>query len=552
MDIEAFRKAGYAAVDDICDYYQKLQNDSVPVQAQVEPGFLAKVVPSQAPEEGEAWDIIARDYREQVLPGVSNWQHPNFHAYFPCAATLEGGLADLHAAVLSNPGFNWTCSPSSTELEVIVLDWMAKMLGLSQDFHSDSPSGKGGGIILGTASEVAVTVAIAARERALVIMAEKEPPPSSAPSTATPPQNDHPQANGKAHSDAVAALEAEGHQAASLEAATIKAASVLAKWRGGLTSRLVMYGTTQTHSIGAKAALILGLDFRALEVTAEDGFALRGKTLERALQEDEAMGRVPFMLIATLGTTSSGAIDNLPEIVQVARTRPTLYLHVDAAWAGVALSLPEARDVLYPEALKQVDSFSTNYHKWGLVQLDCSPLWVRDRTALSNALTITPEFLRTRQGDANPVLDFRNLQMPLGRRFRSLKVWFVLRSYGLKGFRNYLRSGISMADHFEKLLSQDDRFELVAPPSFSLRVFRLRGTSQANGDGHEKTQDVDALNRAFWEALQKRTDEIWLTQTILPQTGFCVRLVVGSPFTKEEHIDKAWKVIKECAEEALQ
>lgn len=376
----SFRKAGYAAVDSICDYYARLQRNELPVASQVQPGFLSKLIPDHAPEDGEPWDLISSDYQSKIMPGITHWQSPSFYAYYPGNATFEGGLADLHAAMISNPGFNWACSPSVTELEIITLDWAARMLGFSEDFLSTSPSGKGGGIILGSASEVAVTVAIGAREKALSLIAEDYPPPQAAngeeahTTTNGAAQNGvhatsvaHLQQDDPAQLDpdaAVAAEDSASHQAAVAgENATLKAASALAKWRGDLTSRLVMYGTTQTHSIAAKAALILGLDFRALEVMAEDGFSLRGATLEAALKEDEAAGRVPFMLVCSLGTTSSAATDNLDEIVEVAKTRPTLFLHVDAAYAGVALALPEVREKLYPKALQQVDSFSTNYHK---------------------------------------------------------------------------------------------------------------------------------------------------------------------------------------------
>lgn len=241
------------------------------------------------------------------------------------------------------------------------------MLGLSDDFLSTSPSGLGGGIILGSASEVCVTMAIGARERALRVLAEEHPPPqtdstdgaaagpSNAAKASKPDEELDPEVtvskqvdgNGNAPRAPAARVAAS---------ATVLANSALSKWRGNLTSRLVMYGTTQTHSIAAKAAIILGLDFRALEVTKEDGFALRGATLRAALLEDQSVGRVPFMLVASLGTTSSGAVDNVQEITEVARDFPSLWVHVDAAYAGVALALPELREQCYSDALCHVDS----------------------------------------------------------------------------------------------------------------------------------------------------------------------------------------------------
>lgn len=230
------------------------------------------------------------------------------------------------------------------------------MLGLSQDFQSTSPSGLGGGIILGSASEVCVTMAIGARERALRVMAKKHPAPP------TPPADEHDTPQQQCEPldpDVAISEEANGSSTSAAQvaaSATVMANSELAKWRGNLTSRLVMYGTTQTHSIAAKAAIVLGIDFRPLDVHKEDGFGLRGSTLRAAIVEDVSVGRVPFMLVASLGTTSSGAIDNLPEIIEVARDYPSLWVHVDAAYAGVALALPELREQCYSGALAHVDS----------------------------------------------------------------------------------------------------------------------------------------------------------------------------------------------------
>ncbi len=422
-------------------------------------------------------------------------------------------------------------SPSVTELEILMVDWVGRMLGLDEAFLSTS--GTGGGIILGSASEVALTVAIAARERCIDRLTPQHPMPTV-----------HNGMNGVGSLDADQDVASAGQSAAEVGAdATLVANTRLAKWRGGLTSRLVMYGTTQTHTIAAKAALILGLDFRALPVSAESSYSLSGATLAAAIAEDVALGRVPFMLIATIGTTSSGAIDNLPEIVEVVAKHPTLWLHIDAAYAGVCLSLPELRAEMHLDAINSaaVDSFSTNLHKWGLVQFDCSPLHVRDRGDLSRALSITPTYLRTKQADAGNVLDLRNLQISLGRRFRSLKVWFVLRSYGLEGFRKHLRTTMQLANHFESLLRADDPglLEIVAQPRWALVVFRMNPKGEAC--------DVEQLNKAFWDDLEAQSAHFVLTQTSLPEVGFCIRFVVGSPQTQRHHVEQTWKLVAQTA-----
>ncbi|GAC76266.1 hypothetical protein PANT_20d00029 [Moesziomyces antarcticus T-34] len=515
MDIEGFRKAGYAAVDRICDYYASLAER--PVSAQVQPGFLSASIPTSAPETGEAWERIDNDYHSVIMPGITH--------------CFEGALADLYCASISNPGFNWSVSPSVTELEILMVDWVGRMLGLDDAFLSTS--GTGGGIILGSASEVALTVAIAARERCIDRLTPQHPMPTV-----------HTGTNGVGSLDADQDVASAGQSAAEVGAdATLVANTRLAQWRGGLTSRLVMYGTTQTHTIAAKAALILGLDFRALPVSAESSYSLSGATLAAAIAEDVALGRVPFMLIATIGTTSSGAVDNLTEIVEVVAKHPTLWLHIDAAYAGVCLSLPELRAEMHLDAINSaaVDSFSTNLHKWGLVQFDCSPLHVRDRGDLSRALGITPTYLRTKQADAGNVLDLRNLQISLGRRFRSLKVWFVLRSYGLEGFRKHLRTTMQLANHFESLLRADDAglLEIVALPRWALVVFRMN----PKGEG----VDVEQLNKAFWDDLEAQSAHFVLTQTSLPEVGFCIRFVVGSPQTQRHHVEHTWKLVAQTA-----
>ncbi|EMD37052.1 hypothetical protein CERSUDRAFT_84071 [Gelatoporia subvermispora B] len=482
MDIEAFRKAGYQAIDRICDYYYSLQNR--PVVPSVQPGYLLDALPDSPPEQGEDFTVIADDYQKYILPGLTHWQHPSFFAYFPTACTFEGILGDLYSTSTANPGFNWLASPACTELEMVVMDWSAKLLGLSEHFlHS---SGKGGGVIQTTASELALVVVVAARERYLRI-----------------------------HPDAKA-------------------------------DELVIYTTTQTHSLGVKAGLVFGMECRALEVKAEDAYALRGATLKSALEEDEKRGKRPFILVATVGTTSSGAIDRLDEIGQVSEDYPSLWIHVDAAWAGVTLACPEYRGTAQLENINAyATSFGTNFHKWGLVNFDAALLWVKDRKDLTDALDVTPEFLRTKQGDAGAVVDFRNWHLGLGRRFRSLKVWFVLRSYGVEGFRNYIRQGIKLNEHFTSLIRASLDFSLVTAPSFALTVFRLTPAG-ASLTGSE----LNELNRAFYARLSSRHD-IMLTQTVLNGV-FCIRFAVGAARTQQEHIDTAWDLLQQEGAVAVQ
>ncbi|KIJ40178.1 hypothetical protein M422DRAFT_210014 [Sphaerobolus stellatus SS14] len=475
MDIEEFRKAGYQAIDRICDYFYSLGDRNV--LSKVEPGYLRKALPAQAPEEGENFDKIADDFKDLILPGITHWQHPSFFAYFPTASTPEGILGDLYASSVSNPGFNWICSPACTELEAVVMDWAAKLFGLSDAFLNTS--GVGGGVLQTTASESGLTAVVAARARYLTT-----------------------------------------HPDVPLE-------------------KLVLYVTTQTHSLGNKAALILGLQYRTLDVTVDDNYGLRAKSFKQALEEDKAAGKHPFMLIATVGSTSIGAIDHVSEVGEVAR-QYDLWLHVDAAWAGVVLACPEYRGMCQLEGINTyAHSFCLNFHKWGLVNFDASAMWIRDRKLLTDALDITPTYLRTKEADEGTVIDYRNWQLPLGRRFRSLKVWFVLRSFGLNGFREHIRKGIALSKKFNALVESSPQFEIVTPPSITLTVFRLLPSTDSGVDKSD-TEAVNQLNQMYQRRLHAA--DLFLTQTDVNKM-FSIRLVIGSTRTEEEHIQRAFEIM---------
>ncbi|TFY73615.1 hypothetical protein EWM64_g10397 [Hericium alpestre] len=313
---------------------------------------------------------------------------------------------------------------------------------------------------------------------------------------------------------------------------------------------LIIYVTSQTHSFGKKAALILGLHVRAIDVDEDvrAGWGLDGAKLRQSVKEDRDAGLHPFILVATVGTTSTGAIDRIADLGATIKEKfPFLWLHVDAAWAGVTLSCPEHREKAQLAGINEyADSLCVNFHKWGLTNFDCSALWVRDRGLLVNALDVTPEYLRTKHGDAGTVIDYRNWHLSLGRRFRSLKIWFVLRSFGIEGFQSYIRRCIALSDVFAKYIQESDIFDFVAPPSFALTVFRIAPASEPNAD----LAQLNDLNRAFHEALQSHHAELVLTQTEVGGV-FCMRLAVGAARTEERDIVQAWTIIKDVAEDVL-
>ncbi|KAJ9109258.1 hypothetical protein QFC21_000587 [Naganishia friedmannii] len=505
MDIEAFRKAGYQAVDAICDYYTKIRE--MPVNSTVEPGYLVKQLPDHAPEKGEEFAVIAKDFQEQIMPGITHWQHPSFFAFFPSITNFESILADMYATSVSNPGFNWNCSPACTELEMVVMDWAAKLFGLETSYHGSS--GAGGGIILGSASEACLTVAVAARERCLRILTE-----------GTVSQNGH-------HVNGPAGGNSNGSNGVTtgVDGARVKATQV------------VIPDDLRASSTPKMAAIILGMEFRALPTYRKDDYALRADVVRMALEEDAKEGLIPFML------------NHIADIGAILKDFPTTYLHVDAAWAGVCLALPELRQTLQLDPINEyAHSFSTNFHKWGLVAFDATALWVRDRELLTSALDVTPAYLRTAQGDSGSVIDYRNWQLALGRRFRSLKVWFVLRSYGVEGYQKHLRGGLEMANVLEKMIQGSLDFELLVPKSLALLVFRYHPC-----DRQYSQTELNDLNRRLHASLATRGDII-LTQTVLPAENgeegtFCIRFSLGNARTEKKDVVQGWELVVRLANE---
>ena len=458
--------------------------------------MLAKL-PAHAPEEGlggtAGWEAVFQDLEDVVLPGVTHWQSPSFFAYFPANASGPAVLGELLSAGLGVQGMLWSTSPAATELETRVLDWLAGLMALPASFRSDS--GTGGGVIQGTASEAVLVAMVAARDRVRRTLGRD------------------------------------------------------AEW--------VAYTSTQAHSSVLKAALLSGVvrdvadgvHLRLLETDA--GYALRPEALERAVREDLAAGRQPFFVCASLGTTSSGAMDPVRAVAEVlGRTGVSAaggWLHVDAAWAGSALLCPEHQSL--GEGLEAVDSFAFNPHKWLLTNFDCNAFYTRDRKALLDALSVMPEYLRNTATASGKVVDYRDWQVPLGRRFRALKLWLVLRHYGARGLRAYLREHIRLAGLFAGWVEADARFELAVPRSLALVCFRL-----APRPG-EAPQDTDARNRHLLERLNA-SGTAFLTHTVLAGVDgaparYVLRMAIGASRTEERHVRAAWEALAALASEGI-
>ncbi len=468
MSPDDFRHYGRAVVDWIADYFETVE--SLPVLSQVQPGEIRASLPTEPPPNGEAFEDILKDVNDLIIPGVTHWQSPNFFAFFPANVSGPAILGELLAAGLGVQGMLWSTSPACTELETHVLDWLVDMLGLPTKFKSDTA---GGGVIQDSASSASLCALLAARERATEYESNEE----------------------------------------------------------GCDGRLVAYASAHTHSSIEKAVKIAGVGRQNLRLIQVDNrFALRPDELARQIRQDRQDDLIPFFVCATVGTTSSNAIDPLLEIGEICREEG-LWFHVDSAMSGTAALCPEYRYI--NEGIELADSYCFNPHKWMFTNFDCDCFYVANREILIKTLSVLPEYLRNKATDSGAVIDYRDWHIPLGRRFRSLKLWFVIRHYGVDGLRYHIRRHIEMAQNFAGWIEEDDRFELVAPAPLNLICFRHVRGDTFNG------QLLDRLNQS---------GSLYLTHTTL-NDRYVLRFCVGQTLTEERHVYQAWQQIQKTAAE---
>ena len=363
----------------------------------------------------------------------------------------------------------WATSPACTELETHVLDWLVEMLGLPSKFLS---SETGGGVLQDTASSASLCALLAARERATNFAS-----------------NQH-----------------------------------------GCHDNLVAYTSSQAHSSIEKNVRIAGLGLENLRlIEVDENFAMRPDALAKQIEQDRRSGLVPCFVCATIGTTSSNAIDPLPEIGRICREN-NLWFHVDAAMSGTASLCPEFRHT--HRGVELADSYTFNPHKWMFTNFDCNCFFVADRKALIQTLSVLPEYLRNKATESGAVIDYRDWQIPLGRRFRALKLWFVIRHYGIEGLQYHVRRHVELAQGFAAQITSDRRFELAAPAPLNLVCFRHKG-----GDTANQTL-MDRLNRS---------GDVYLTHTRL-NDRLTLRVCVGQTNTTERHVQRLWQRIREEAD----
>ena len=443
---------------------------TMPVTPGVQPGDILRQIASGPPEEGEPFQRLFQQFREIILPGMTHWNHPGWFAYFPANNSPPSVLAEMLTATLGAQCMSWATSPAATELEQAMMEWLRQMVVLPAGFV---------GVIQDTASTATLVALLSARERTT------------------------------GHEAGLRGLAAAG-------------------------SRLTVYASTEAHSSVDKGVKLAGYGLERLRKVAVDrNYAMRPEELERIIAADLEAGLTPACVVATVGTTSSTAVDPLPAIAEICR-RYGVWLHVDAAYAGAAAIVPELRHLF--DGVEHADSFVFNPHKWLLVNFDCSAYFVRDQEALVRTLQVTPEYLRTDQD--RDVVNFRDWGIQLGRRFRALKLWFVIRSYGVEGLRAMIRRHVELAQEVAGWVDGDPDFELMAPVPFGLVCFRYRP------DGVSDLQ-VDDLNRGLL-ARVNATRRVHLTHTQLGER-YVIRMAIGQRETERRHVEEAWRLIREAA-----
>lgn len=486
MSTDEFRRYGKELVDWIADYLEHPAR--YPVLSRVQPGEIKSQLPAAPPQQAEAFDAILADFNDIIMPGITHWNHPAFFAYFGITGSMPGILGELLTAGLNVNGMLWRTSPSVTELEEVVLDWLRQMVGLPDSFE---------GVVMDTAS-ISSLVALAAAREALNL------------STRTMGMAGRPD-----------------------------------------LPRLRMYTSEQSHSSIEKAGIVLGIgQENVCKIEVDDGFRMRPDRLAAAIAADRRMGYLPFFVCATVGTTSTTSIDPVPAIADIcARETPPVWLHVDGAYGGSAAIVPEMRYVL--DGAERADSIVINPHKWLFTPIDFSAFYTQHVDTLTRAFSILPEYLRTAEGDTHAVKNLMDYGVQLGRRFRALKFWFIVRTFGVEGLIDRLREHIRLAQLFASWVQAAPDFEVVAPVPFSTVCFRAVPQQVPQAQWNE-------LNERLMEAVNA-TGEAFLSHTKL-NGRYIIRLAIGNIRTEERHIRRVWELLNEecrrlsaeCVESSLQ
>ena len=465
MTPEEFREHGHAMVDWLADYIEGAGDR--PVVPNVTPGDVRAQLPEHPPTAPESFGQVMADLERVIVPGLTQWQHPDFYAWFPSNVTYPSILGELMASGLGVNAMAWATSPAATELETLMLDWMQELLGLPDRFRSTDTHG--GGVIQGTASESTLIAMLAARWRTTD-----------------------------------GAINATGD-----------------------TTRLTGYTTSQAHSSIEKGFRIAGIGTDHMRVVDHDAdFAMQPEAFAEMVTDDIAAGLTPFFVVTSHGTTSSMAFDPTPQIAEIAH-RHDMWVHVDAAMSGIAALSPPQRWV--NRGLEVADSYTTNPHKWMGINFDCNLFWTADRAALIGALSILPPYLASEAAQSGEAIDYRDWGVPLGRRFRALKLWFALRTDGVAPVIDMIEQHVAMTQELATIVAADQRFDVVAPHPLNLLCISCAGDTTAAANA--ATDALIASANAAGVGL--------FTRTVLDGRSV-LRISIGARATTRDHVLAMW------------
>lgn len=468
MNNKSFREEAHKMVDWMADYLENIEQ--YPVKSNVSPREIYNQIGNTPPQLGESMKNIFADFDKKIMPGITHWQHPNFHAYFSGNSSYPSVLAEMLTATIGAQCMIWDTSPAAAELEEKVMEWLQQMLGLPLDWT---------GCIQDTASTATLSAILSAREKFTNYNINKQ----------------------------------------------------------GFTAqqKFRVYCSRETHSSIDKAVKIAGIGVENLiKIDVDDSMAMLPYELEKSILKDIEDGIKPICVIATLGTTGTTAIDPINNIAAIC-SKYNIWLHIDAAFAGTALVLPEYRWMI--EGMENADSFVFNPHKWMFTNFDCSAYFVKDKSSLTRTFEILPEYLKTKVDEQ--VNNYRDWGIPLGRRFRALKLWFVIRSYGVEGIKQRIKEHIEMAQALGKQMDKHSDFEQLVPLNFNMLCFRYhpKGINDENKLNTLNEQLINALNDS---------GKVYMTHTKV-NGKYTLRMLVGQTYIQQRHVDMAWNLIQETA-----
>jgi aromatic-L-amino-acid decarboxylase len=456
------------------DWIDRYMNNirSFPVKSKVAPGDIYRAIPNNPPLQSEPMEQIMADLDRIILPGITHWQHPGFHAYFPANSSVESVLAESLTAAMAAQCMIWETSPAAAELEQRMMEWLRDAMGIPGHFE---------GVIQDTASSATLVSLITAREMATGFRSNEN----------------------------------------------------------GVPSNLRVYCSTETHSSIEKGVAVCGIGTRNLvKIGVDHQMRMDPAELEVHIKRDLEAGMKPCAVVATLGTTGTVSVDPLEDIAGICK-KYGIWLHIDAAFAGSALLLPEYRWMI--KGIEQADSFVFNPHKWMFTNFDCSVYLVKDAGLLIKTFEILPEYLKTKTRGA--VNDYRDWGVQLGRRFRALKLWFVIRSYGVEGIREKLRAHIEMNKRFARSLAKIAPMQIPLEPFLNFTCFRMQP------DGMEDPDELNRLNETLLEAINSG-GELFLTHTKINGL-FTLRMLTGQTYVEEKDVDLALERIAAAATRIL-